>query len=605
MSAEDIGEDLINFEAGSPELPSSSLSAAATLLDNENGPLAETLLDSELLLLEQRLQTASLQENSSKCDRYRDSVELDEVLITIDDEEGTIENNINNEIILTSPSISRRSSIENIEEPIKLERRSCSSRKNSLDITSALEELDKIINESSNATNDDVDGLLNPEEKSFNIEDCLRELDIYLQGFDTSGSEVADGDLDARRDQQTPTDYVTVGVMQGNLDNATDITEKLRKLASHSKTLNANFNLGYESSQQAFKRNGKFRATIATNPMHKNKDYVDPEEVPRKTTYIPEQTNGFGMKENNPRPLSADYSNRFLRNDQLRATIASFGRSVPNVRQIISRRQSINKYQPQINCETDDENEDIDWSWVHDMVIENNHITAENDSELKEDVVVQVDEETPNDQIEIEAITTDAIPVPVQVAKSDDERVRSTWLRSSMRRLRHFRLPSDPTTTTPTESDSTAVAVSSTSTTSTPILIPSISDNTARPVLLNVSAARPVSAPVHTTAIGAAISGHESRSRASVQIPTTSTGVDHGVRRVPRSRSSDPNLLRPRSGSESSRSRSRPRSLSSSESSLASSVDSSPSCTPAGSPTRAGTQPDTAAPASGSSAPRR
>lgn len=118
---------------------------------------------------------------------------------------------------------------------------------------------------------------------------------------------------------------------------------------------------------------------------------------------------------------------------------------------------------------------------------------------------------------------TGSVIVEAPVSKSSST---ASWLRSSMRRVRHFRLPSDATT----------------------------AQQESLEVVVDTSIVRPVSAPSRLAEV------QRSRSR--------SRGVQQG---------------RVRSRSASSRSR-RQTSLSSSVTSLASTVDSSHSCTPAPTP---------------------
>lgn len=136
------------------------------------------------------------------------------------------------------------------------------------------------------------------------------------------------------------------------------------------------------------------------------------------------------------------------------------------------------------------------------------------------------------------------------IHSSESERNESSWLRTSMRRIRHLRIPS---TEAPSEIEITASDGSE-------MVTPRIEVTQCQ----SLNTVRPFSAPSRiTTHSNAATQSSIRRSRA--------------VSREPGGRA--------RSSSASSRSR-RPRSLSSSESSLASSIDTTPSCTPAPTPTR-------------------
>lgn len=517
------GEDLIDFEVGSPDIAQSILTTTR-LLDEEN--ISETLLDSELLRLEKTLQTASStpQHCRSRCDS-RDSVELEQILITIDDDDVIV----HRDACATS---SRRNSL-------------C----NNLEVADALEELDKIINESVNSSNcdqdhleDEVDGLVNNDESIPSVEDCLRDLDTYLQGFDTSGSETADPESvlsnSVSRQEQLQKIY-NASAERFHQDQPLGITERLRNLASRSKSLrHGKFNQGYEPTEQT-------------------------------------QEGNMSSK----RPLSADWDQVLKRNHRFRSTIAVCGRSVPCV-------TSENNCVPnghQMEYDTDDE--EIDWSWVQDVVRDGTlevPCATGSTSTVTAPLDEQNNEPAPSVQVVASSSSQPDITLPAAAAatagmedkdEEDPSRARgSSWLRTSMRRVRHFRLPSDPVAS----EVETVVATAS----STPnVLHDTSASPVVQPALANRELQRPVSAPIRTT-------GVDRRSSESVVNRSRSRSRASEVSTVPGGRA--------RSSSESTRSRRRPRSLSSSESSLASSVDSSPSCTPAASPTQ---HPVTAAPA--------
>lgn len=182
-----------------------------------------------------------------------------------------------------------------------------------------------------------------------------------------------------------------------------------------------------------------------------------------------------------------------------------------------------------------DSDEDIDWSWVQDVARD---VTLERRAHAAGDCCTGT--------VVVEP------PRPVRPSSSSEpamheepkEDARGTWLRSSMRRLQHLRLPSDEAGE------------------------PQVDPPRPEQVQMQTTTAmRPVSAPSRLPASAVRVSTRSSRSR------SRESAVSH-----------EPSG-RARSSSASSRSR-RPRSLSSSESSLASSVDSTPSCSPAASPTQ-------------------
>lgn len=555
--SEEPGEDLINFETSSADLPLNNL-AATNHLDSEPVASAGTLLDSELVLLEQTLQTA----NMNKCRSHENnnrSVDLEEILITID----------------------------NVDGQDGIERRECSSRKNSLDVCSALEELDRIINESTNTSNyfdEDSDSLsLNTNE--CNIEDCLRDLDDYLQGFDTSGASDST-DLDSNLDKN---DSLRVSSPQGELgDRAANLTNKLLRLASHTKSLRqGNCNKVFQPERRRplsaeFTFRGKFKSD--ENDCQNNNG-----------TNIPYTSLGLD------RPSSAD---KLQRNSLLRSTIASCSRSAPNLQKTVARNlvklrelrelkekrtldnsegkvilernnkwrytigvveklernkikrrktednnrlttcvssnnnnnetvtiENISEDSTKIDTSTSGEDTDsIDWSWIHEM---------QSDSVIVNSEVMQRDvDQIPIIQLNEESIPVLSSPPPLAPPEAVVETpttgtdpqgsVRGSWLRNSMRRVRHFRLPSE---------------VEGSMSISTPHIV--ATELGAAPTL--PAQQRPLSAPVVVVAGG---------------VPEASVT---NTRIRPQSRS---------------------RSLSSSDSSLASSVDTSPSCTPVATPTR-------------------
>lgn len=566
--SEETGEDLINFEASSTDLPLSNL-ATTNLLDVEPVAATGTLLDSELVLLEQTLQTA----NMNKCKSHEHSninsnksVDLEEVLITIDDMYG----------------------LDGIET------RACSSRKNSLDVCSALEELDRIINESTNCNTSDyfVDdsGSLSLNANECDVEDCLRDLDDYLQGFDTSGAS-DNTDLDSNLDKN---DSLRVPSLQGELgpgDRVVNLTNKLLRLASHTRSLRqGNCNKGFQPER---------RRPLSADFSFRGKLKSDENDCKNNNgTNIPYHSLGL------ERPSSAD---KLQRNSLIRSTIASCSRSVPNLQKTVARnlvklkelrelkeqrtiqnnegkvilernnkwrytigvvekleRNKIKRRKTEENnrsttcvcrnnksIESSEEDTDsIDWSWIHEMQSETSGRVTVNSEVVQGDGVqipiIQLNEEN------IETSQPPAQPTQETVVETStsgtpdpEGSVRGSWLRNSMRRVRHFRLPSE---------------VDSSMSNSTPHIV--ATELGAAPT--QPAPQRPLSAPVVDHAGGVSV--------ASV----TNT-----------------------------RPQSRSRSLSSSESSLASSVDTSPSCTPVATPTRPNNpQVDAAAPPTGSTTRR-
>ncbi|XP_018331039.1 uncharacterized protein LOC108740985 [Agrilus planipennis] len=254
-----------------------------------------------------------------------------------------------------------------------------------------------------------------------------------------------------------------------------------------------------------------------------------------------------------------DRGGNFKRNNRWRATMGSTNDVKP-----IIHNASGELLAPceRISVPGVESDEEIDWSWVHDVEIERRaHATGDygtgsvivepvqreaapepssNDRERNEDDREVVTEENCNEEAR--------------------QRQESGWQRSSMRRIQHLRLPSDLTRIDIPETPEVASAP--------PAETEQFQLNNLQNLqgsIENTHSTRPVSAPSRLgthSSVATQSSVRETRSRS----------------RDSRSRSNVPETVyrnRARSSSASSRSR-RLRSLSSSESSLASSIESAP-----------------------------
>ncbi|KAJ8910746.1 hypothetical protein NQ315_017203 [Exocentrus adspersus] len=444
MSSEPQDYDLIDLHVRSPVLPRASPNFETYTETSDN------LIDTELPVLEQKLQTANLV--IPVVDSRRTSVDVEDILITIDDDEVDAPVKINTDHFLDL----------------------CQS--DNLEALDVLRSLDNVLDEE----NDDEE----------DIEDCLKDLDNYLRALDSSsGSE----ECSSNSFDQDKTSS------QSSSDDDESLRNKLRQMEE-------NYN--------------KFLASGCLN-----RAYVDTEIGGRRPSSACEIV------------AAGDVASR---NQPARATVAVVRKERPSIHAVITTSSSES---PTI-CSADDRtsapgadsDEDIDWSWVQDVARD---VTLERRAHAAGDCctgTVVVEAPRP-----ISRPGSSSEPAMQEEPKDD---ARGTWLRSSMRRLQHLRLPS-----TETGGAAEHVPMQTSSSAST-------------------AATRPVSAPSRLA--DSAVRVSRTRSRQSAVVSHEPSG-------------------RARSSSASSRSRSRrPRSLSSSDSSLASSVDSTPSCSPAASPTQNG-----------------
>lgn len=150
--------DLIDLHVRSPVLPR-ALPSFQTYTE-----ASDNLIDTELPVLEQKLQTAN-QIITPAVDSRRTSVDVEDILITIDDDEVDAPQRISDNFL----DLCDVGLIDNLEA------------------LNVLRNLDDILNASlqdSNATLDE-----NGEVIQEDIENCLKDLDNYLRSLDNSSSE--------------------------------------------------------------------------------------------------------------------------------------------------------------------------------------------------------------------------------------------------------------------------------------------------------------------------------------------------------------------------------------------------------------------------------
>lgn len=525
--------NLIDLENVSPDLNQS------ILVLNPLELLSESLLDSEPLRFERTLLKCHTDKDNRK--NSIDSIELDQVLITIEDEQNEtnetqdLDNNLENNNCSLDSNEQFDDNLKNYDETLLV-----------------LDELDRILNIHDDFSETEQQNL-NEEEQ--NVDDCLRELDDYLQTFD-SGDE----------DCLCPTDLIAE--QKGVLKDS-ELRQRLNRLVARSASLGRNGKLKENHKYSEFgtlARNHRFRATIsALRRELKPNETVDSNANPEKTL----------IKNKNLSSSSKDVRqqiNDLVRNSNLRATICALHNTnfLPNKR-IYQNLQELKYSESQIDnsgCTAESIEHDrisvnvshVD-SFPHESTQEvhpsmsqteaipemfNENKTEEgiirvDDGNVLPDLIssirdVSVDETAKEEIQQSTSRMFNSLRVidNVEIPKPDVQRPSSSsWLRSSMRRIRHFRLPSDPSVS---EMVVTVIPPEEVPVISTPVVIQQ----------------RPFSAPVR---LGAEVSGGQAEVRVREEVTR-----GHA-----------------RTGSESSRSR-RARSLSSSDSSLASSVDSAPSC---------------------------
>ena len=171
MSSDTVGEDLIDFEIGSPEIPTSAISAALCTEDSDN------LLDSELHTLIQQLQTLKQNVPQGTCSSR--SVDVEDILISIYDVAPEQLHEFHT--IPKGDDTSLTPGCENSQ--------STSLCEDHLEALSVLKQLDEVLNESLVELSHCEAG-----EIEETVEDCLVDLDNYLQAFDTG--DVSSKDCD-------------------------------------------------------------------------------------------------------------------------------------------------------------------------------------------------------------------------------------------------------------------------------------------------------------------------------------------------------------------------------------------------------------------------
>lgn len=418
----------------------------------------------------------------------RPSVDIEDILISIDGE-------------------------DEVDAPTKITSQFLDLCDNNLEALNVLRNLDDLLNASLLESDDILNDIEEVEsiQTQQDIEECLQDLDNYLKAIDSSSCDEYsyDSNLSVCADDQ-PSDSSST-ITAGNHSFAEGASETIEEENLRNKL------------RQMEENYTKFLASG-----YLNRGYVDTETINTER-----------------RPLSAcgAVSETENKSYPARATVAVVSRERPSIRRIENSIKS--------RCRSDRTSgpagEELYANWGCMQDIESS-VNLERRAHAAGDcctgtVVVELPRASATQCSSLQSAMNEE---PKHGSRNN------TWLRSSMRRLRHLRLPSDEAST---QTQHIAINEQILEPESTRIQIPVTSANINRPV------SAPSRIPHRTPS-----NSSRSRSRESQQ-----SAVSH-----------EPSG-RARSSSDSSRSR-RPRSLSSSESSIPSSEDSTPST--AASPTQ-------------------
>lgn len=194
--------DLIDFHVGSPVLPRRS-----SISEIQFGYETESLIDTELPVFEKKLQTQSSTINSQS---RRTSIDVEDILINIDSDEFERDSldgeevetgdflNVCEGVTVDNGNADGTLPVDNFEALLVL--------KNLDDLLNAtLEESEDVTNGNSkdNGSNEESEEL--DDDTQYIIEECLGDLDNYLQAIDTYDTESVLSE--ESNDQSSPSDY--------------------------------------------------------------------------------------------------------------------------------------------------------------------------------------------------------------------------------------------------------------------------------------------------------------------------------------------------------------------------------------------------------------
>ncbi|KAF5301494.1 hypothetical protein FQR65_LT08797 [Abscondita terminalis] len=426
--------DLIDLNASSPVLPRSSVR-------NDFESSTESLLDSELSVLEEKLQKSQGIGAETVINRY---VDIEDILITIDDEDNNV------------VSGSAEAQLEINNTTLNGLNNDDFAELHNLEVYAVLTKLDEILSETLEDPN--FSEARDNESQNETVEDCLEDLDNYLKALESN--------------------YLPEST------NVSLSTTQSTVLLTPSQSEDESIELSDSSGQI-------------------NLGFEDTENIPS-----------------------------LIRGDCLRATVADIGR--PAFERNDIKRRSLNE---------------IDNPRTHVRISGTGvNLTAEVDLNCLQECRSY----PPGD-----CSTGTVVVEPIHNRESSNH--ETSWVRSSMRRIRHLRLPSNET---PNETEIQVPEVNE-------MVVPRVEIPQCNNLQTESASVRPFSAPSRLTT-------------------HTNVATQSSVRVIRDSRSNTISRepgghIRGRSASSRSR---RPRSLSSSESSLASSVYTTPSCTPDPTPVR-------------------
>lgn len=600
---ENLEGNLIDFEVGSSEPNRSILRMEVAL---------ESLVDP--------FESLRFEHTRQSCES-EDSVEIDQILISIEYEPNSSKNEI------TADIIDDNQENNNIHCSLDKETNSSEENQTTYDETiSALNELDRILSIHDDSSETEEQTTFNEEEQA-SVDDCLRELDDYLQTFDVSGEE----------DCLCPTELIAE--QRGVLKDS-ELRHRLSKLVARSASLGRNGKLSEKrkvSEWGTLARNHRFRATISAL-RRELKPNANTEQTYKRLNdqNSLDSSNNQLIKHKNLSSSTKDIRQKIsnlVRNSNLRATVCALHSTnfLPCTTKINleSNEQTFSESQvsdhvlstaggspgrdrksgegAHVDLVSDEE---IDWGWVQEVNSCESHLTG-NDPEVpinkitavgyavETQVRVRTEEESNvlpdlipveeqrcnmdlhSDDINIQKDVSNELQrsnsfigrhdgsLPIDILAKEDSQQSSSWMRDSLRRITPELINSQPKTPDLQRPSSSSwlrssmrrirhFRLPSDPSPNEPIVTSLIPD--VEVMAPAVPQQRPFSAPV--------------RISSEVTVNVVQTDVrDNSISAESVAR------VHARSSSESSRSR-RARSLSSSESSLDSSVDSTPSCLP-------------------------
>lgn len=265
-------QDLIDFRVGSPQLPRAASSSQQSPSPPE---VEETLIDTDLPVLEQKLQTAP-------CPKTADTertVDLEDILITIDEDE------------FSSDCDDQTNSCDSGTGDVGLTRSNseilldmCGTNIESEEAINVLMKLDEILNETMRNSNEGLDTpdsfpvtqAIGDGTQSISVESCLMDLDDYLKTFESSASE----------DGESVSGKLSSSEASHDLDSLGNCVEEL-KAETDLDGAGSYTNEGYENTEPEVPQ-------IKRSPIRRSHSHRTAQAVPFRRSVIVRQSLGSG-----------------------------------------------------------------------------------------------------------------------------------------------------------------------------------------------------------------------------------------------------------------------------------------------------------------------